>query len=116
MYIKIINLMSQQKLLNVLPTEEPGFDLETGFDQVYDQMPTELKSNLDYYFRSYSNSGIHEEMLRDFERTAAYRRAILRNRHLFKDKIVLDVGCGTGILSMFAASAGAKHVYAIDMA
>jgi hypothetical protein len=25
------------------------------------------------------------------------------------------VGCGTGILSMFAAQAGAKHVYGIDM-
>ena len=28
---------------------------------------------------------------------------------------MLDVGCGTAILSMFCVKAGAKHVYAIDM-
>jgi ribosomal protein L11 methylase PrmA len=27
----------------------------------------------------------------------------------------MDVGCGTGILSMIAAKAGAKHIYAIEM-
>jgi protein arginine N-methyltransferase 1 len=47
-------------------------------------------------------------------RTRAYERAILQNGHLFKGKVVLDVGCGTGILCMFAAKAGAKCVIGID--
>lgn len=39
---------------------------------------------------------------KDEIRTKSYRDAIYQNPHLFKDKIVLDVGCGTSILSMFA--------------
>lgn len=31
--------------------------------------------------------------------------AIVNNKHLFKDKVVLDVGCGTGILSMYVTNA-----------
>ncbi len=42
-------------------------------------------------------------MLKDSVRTRTYMNAIMRNEFLFKDKIVLDVGCGTGILSLFAA-------------
>ena len=70
----------------------------------------------DYYFNSYSSHHIHEEMLKDTARTLAYQRAIEGNAADFKDKIVLDIGCGTGILSIFAARAGAKHVYAVDNA
>lgn len=74
------------------------------------------KDNQDYYFGSYSNFYIHEEMLKDQVRTKAYQRAIENNRSDFKDKIVLDIGAGTGILSIFAARSGAKHVYAVENA
>lgn len=53
-------------------------------------------------------------MLKDTIRTDAYRDFIYDNKNLFKDKVVLDVGCGTGILSMFCAKAGAKMVIAVD--
>lgn len=68
----------------------------------------------DYYFDSYAHFGIHEEMLKDEVRTLTYRKSMYQNKHLFAGKVVLDVGCGTGILCMFAAKAGAKHVYGID--
>jgi len=65
------------------------------------------------YSSSYSHYGIHHEMLSDFPRTTGYRSAI--SRLDLAGKTVLDLGCGTGILSLFAARAGAKHVYAVDM-
>lgn len=38
----------------------------------------------------------------------------MNNEELFKGKTVLDLGCGTGILSMFSAKAGAERVIGID--
>lgn len=76
----------------------------------------ENKTAKDYYFESYSHFGIHEEMLKDFVRTDTYRKSIINNKHLFEGKVVLDVGCGTGILCMFAADAGAARVIGVDMA
>uniref|UniRef100_A0A7N6BXS2 Protein arginine N-methyltransferase 3 n=1 Tax=Anabas testudineus TaxID=64144 RepID=A0A7N6BXS2_ANATE len=66
------------------------------------------------YFSSYGHYGIHEEMLKDKVRTESYRNFMYQNPEVFRDKVVLDVGCGTGILSMFAARAGAKKVIAVD--
>jgi protein arginine N-methyltransferase 3 len=65
------------------------------------------------YFESYAENEIHEIMLKDAIRTGSYRDFILESS-AFKGKVVLDVGCGSGILSMFAARAGATHVYAVD--
>ncbi|KAF8388847.1 hypothetical protein HHK36_025527 [Tetracentron sinense] len=72
------------------------------------------KTSADYYFDSYSHFGIHEEMLKDTVRTKTYQNVIYQNSFLFKNKVVLDVGAGTGILSLFCAKAGAKHVYAVE--
>ncbi|KAG4137987.1 hypothetical protein ERO13_D07G106300v2 [Gossypium hirsutum] len=53
-------------------------------------------------------------MLKDVVRTKTYQNVIYRNKFLFQNKVVLDVGAGTGILSLFCAKAGAAHVYAIE--
>ena len=53
-------------------------------------------------------------MISDKVRTEIYRNAILQNRKDFEGKVVMDVGSGSGILSLFAAQAGAKKVYAIE--
>lgn len=39
---------------------------------------------------------IHETMLKDTVRTEAYRDFIYNNKDIFKGKVVLDIGCGTG--------------------
>jgi len=66
------------------------------------------------YFGSYDDVDIHDTMIFDVPRTKAYRLAILNNSDDFQNKLVLDIGCGTGILSMFAAQAGAEKVFAVD--
>ncbi|KAJ1780048.1 hypothetical protein GGH19_001653 [Coemansia sp. RSA 1807] len=68
----------------------------------------------DYYFNSYAGNDIHMQMLQDKVRTEGYRDFMYGNKDLFQGKVVLDVGCGTGILSMFAARAGAARVIAVD--
>ena len=54
-------------------------------------------------------------MLRDHPRTSAYADALVANSSYLKGKVVLDVGCGTGILCMLAVRAGAKKVIGVDM-
>lgn len=64
------------------------------------------------YFCSYAQLYHQKQMLADHNRMAAYHSAILGNSEVFKDKVVMDVGTGSGILAVWAAQAGAKRVYA----
>ncbi|KAM7541812.1 hypothetical protein Aperf_G00000007280 [Anoplocephala perfoliata] len=67
------------------------------------------------YFQFYSYLSQQQNMMQDYIRTSTYQRAILANSKIdFCDKIVLDVGAGSGILSFFAIQAGAKRVYAVE--
>ena len=66
-------------------------------------------------FTVYYAQLLHQgNMLQDYVRTGTYRQAFLSNASDFKDKVVLDVGTGTGILALFAVQAGAKKVYAVE--
>lgn len=60
----------------------------------------------------YSAPQMHDIMLSDEPRMAAYRNAI--EAHVTRDSVVIDMGAGTGILSLMAARAGARRVYAIE--
>lgn len=99
------------------------------------KVPIDEFTSRDFFFDLHSYYRLHEQSLKDREYVTPWHTAICSNPHLFKDKvsfiimisfrsidsnsnfrrqIVLDVRCGLGILSMFAAIAGAKQVYAID--
>jgi uncharacterized lipoprotein YajG len=59
-----------------------------------DKMAPEDMTSKEYYLDSTAHFAVHEELLKDEIRTKTFRNAIINNRHLFKDKIVLDMGCG----------------------
>ncbi len=86
------------------------------------------------YFEAYADVAVHAIMLKvrallccrrlhetadrrrqDRPRNTAYRAAIeLLARADIVGKVVLDVGAGTGLLSLLAARAGAARVYAVE--
>ncbi|KAK1876860.1 1-phosphatidylinositol 45-bisphosphate phosphodiesterase delta-4 [Dissostichus eleginoides] len=53
-------------------------------------------------------------LLQDYPRTTTYQKAILLNESDFRGKVVLDVSCGSAMLSFFALQAGATKVYAVE--
>ncbi|KAG6013382.1 hypothetical protein E4U43_007316 [Claviceps pusilla] len=105
----------REKFANYRLAVEQTLDRRWGVDDIPGSplvsKPKDVSSS---YFESYAANDIHETMLKDAVRTDAYRDFIYENKAIFKNKVVLDIGCGTGILSMFCAKAGAAQVIAVD--
>jgi protein arginine N-methyltransferase 3 len=103
------NLISMEEVKNTKVEEEkkkkPGVENGVGSVALEDD---------EGYFSSYSHYSIHHSMLSDTIRTESYRNAIIKNSSILNDKIVMDLGSGTSILSMFASQAGARKVYSVD--
>lgn len=62
-----------------------------------------------YWFSQREHKPVADSPQKDEVRTRSYRDAIYNSKHLFKDKVVLDVGCGTSILSMYISSICMRH-------
>jgi 16S rRNA G966 N2-methylase RsmD len=101
--------------------EECEFD-EPGFKEVFESMVSKNflvpADSMDESSAGSAAPGVnlslvrgHHIMLRDAIRVNAYRQAILAN---VRGKSVVEIGCGTGILSLFAAQGGARQVVAIE--
>jgi predicted RNA methylase len=60
----------------------------------------------------YPSTGAYRSVMCDRERNNFYKNAIDR---YCKDKVVLDLGAGLGLLSLMAIRAGAKKVYALEV-
>ncbi|KAF4591512.1 protein arginine N-methyltransferase [Ophiocordyceps camponoti-floridani] len=122
-YIGAVKLVNFDCLANFRLSVEETLNKRWGNEEDVSDVALDLRSQHrlpagesfpERYFETYASNEIHEIMLKDQIRTDAYRDFIYGNKHLFAGKVVLDVGCGTGILSMLCAKAGASRVLAVD--
>eukprot|EP00906_Rhabdomonas_costata_P029185 RCo041207 len=68
------------------------------------------------YFEAYNDLTVHRTMLQDKPRMEAYWKTFrsLQDTGCLSGRVVLDVGAGTGILSIWAAQCGAARVYGVE--
>ncbi|UJR24979.1 hypothetical protein I4U23_006342 [Adineta vaga] len=103
------DVISFKKLLSTIKS---GGSIEDNASSQFNHRTEE--SSAVQYFQFYGYLSQQQNMMQDYIRTSTYQRAILDNSVDFAGKVVLDVGAGSGILSFFAAQAGARKVYAVE--
>jgi SAM-dependent methyltransferase len=65
------------------------------------------------YFTGLMTEGMNLEMVNSENRIETLLKPSISS--VSKDKIFIDMGCGTGILGMYALATGAKFVYFVEM-
>jgi len=101
-----------ERLCKEWEVEESGFEeLVSGLlDQGF-LVTSEGEAGAGLPFEWFGAAASHFGMLQDTFRVMSYRAAI--EKHSPGQRVV-EIGCGTGVLSMFAAKAGARKVIAIE--
>lgn len=100
---------------DISDTEDSDFMMDIGESKNSSQFNHRTeKSSAEQYFQFYAYLSQQQNMMQDYVRTSTYQNAFQFNACDFQDKVVLDVGAGSGILSFFAAQAGARRVYAVE--
>jgi len=82
--------------------------------EIYMKSDKDKATDFANYFCSYAFLYHQKQMLTDHKRMEAYYSAVMDNADVFQDKVVLDVGTGSGVLAVWSAHAGARKVYAIE--
>jgi len=105
---RVLEMLSESRRGSVGEVEKT----KTAAVDDFTQRTDEASSNLYFYY--YGMLQHQANMLQDHIRTGTYFAALTENAADFQGKAVMDVGCGSGILSFFAAQAGARVVYAVE--
>jgi histone-arginine methyltransferase CARM1 len=109
---KFSNQEDANSFKKLLSSVKSGRNIDENVSCQFDERTEE--SSAVQYFQFYGYLSQQQNMMQDYIRTSTYQRAILDNSIDFAGKVVLDVGAGSGILSFFAAQAGARKVYAVE--